>query len=263
MTPPRPVAIIHAPRWRRTTSPLDPMPDFPMPSRRLAIALVVLAASATACRSSGVRMAPQATPIAGTPVRQPDVERTALAARLATHARATESPIGLLAAAQMLIESGASSLTLPAQLTDSAGKESPAAAGRAITAEALIAQAEALGRENANVTALAAQLRQRAAAGARGAVGGARLGEYTVPAGAWHTFTIDFKAHEPAEVRVAGASGAAFECLVRNAGGREVARDRRGNDGCEMTWFPLEQGSFRILVHNRGALPATYLFTTN
>lgn len=232
-------------------------------ARRATPALLLAgAALATGCASGGMREAPRSAPVEGTPVTNTAVERTALAASLAAEARATNSPIGLLAAAQLLIESGASKLELS---PESSGATAGAAApGGAITAEQLIAAAESMGRDNPNVVALAGQLRQRAAAGARGAVGGARVGMYTLPGGATHTFVIPFKAHEPAAVRVTGSEQLELECTVVSSTDREVARDRRGLSRCEMTWFPLEEGTFRIRVKNLNPTgEGTYTFTTN
>lgn len=215
-------------------------------------------ALASGCAGGGLREAPKVTPVdSGTPVRNEAVDRTALAAQLATQARTANSPIGLLAAAQLLIESGASTLTLtPSGATG--------ASGGAITAENLIAAAEQAGRDNPNVVALAAQLRQRAAAGARGAVGGARVGSYEIAGGATHTFSIAFKAHEPAQVRVHGRGTTELDCAVIGPDGREVARDRRVGDQCDVIWFPLAEGTFRIEVKNLD--PGTgnaYVLATN
>jgi hypothetical protein len=236
-----------------------------LPSTLRRASLVLAALSLAACASGGIPDKTATRPGGagtGSAGGSRNADQIALAADLASHGYRTNSPLSLVAAAQILIDNPPAAFTAtPAEGAAATG--SKPGTPIQLDAQRLLTAAQNMARDNTNISALVSQLQQRASAGARGAIGGAKAGRYSVPAGATHTFTIDFYGNEVASVRIRGDGDTDLDCFVYNSSGQLVAVDNDGTDYCILDWYPRWAGSYRIVVRNLGSVYNVYQIITN
>src|SRR5688500_1679239 len=118
----------------------------------------------------------------------------------------------------------------PPALSGKQGTTMPAVTAKSGTAvrfvpQAMIAAARSMAGDNANVSALATQLQNRLAAGAKGAVGGPRSTVDRVLSNTTDIWEISFRGGERGSIRVDGDGDTDLDCYVYNSAGTLVAYD--------------------------------------
>lgn len=224
--------------------------------------LVLTALSLAACASA--RIPEKTSPTAGGGSGSPNqpTDQIALAASLAAHGYRTNSPLSLMAAAQILMENppGVFTATPDETVTPPATKPGPRVQ---LDPQRLLAAAQNLARDNSNITAVVSQLQERANAGSRGARGGAQAGSGIVVAGGTNTYHIEFYGKETASVRIRGDGDTDLDCYVYNSSGTLVALDNDRTDFCVLDWYPQYTGPYRIVIRNLGSVYNAYQIVTN
>lgn len=190
------------------------------------------------------------------------VDVVALAANLADHGYSTNSPLSLLTAAELLIQAS------PTALTGKQGATMPAVtakSGTAVTFEprALIAAARSMSGDNTSVAALATQLQNRLAGGAKGAVGGPRSTTDRVLSNTTDVWEINFRGGERGSIRVDGDGDTDLDCYVYNSAGTLVAYDNDLTDYCVLDWYQASTGTVRLEIRNLGDVYNEYILSTN
>lgn len=186
----------------------------------------------------------------------------ALAADLASHGYRANSPLSLLTAAELLMQAS------PSALTGKRGTPMPAVAaksGAAVTFEpgAMIAAARSMAGGSASVTALASQLQNRLAGGAKGAVGGPRSTTDRVLSNSTDVWEIAFRGGERGSIRVDGDGDTDLDCYVYNSAGTLVAYDNDLTDYCILDWYQASTANIRLEIRNLGDVYNQYILSTN
>lgn len=190
------------------------------------------------------------------------VDVVALAADLASHGYSANSPLSLLTAAELLLQAS------PSPLSGKQGARMPSVAAKAGTpvrfdAGAMIASALAMAGGNANVAALASQLQNRLAAGAKGAVGGPRSTTDRVLSNTTDVWEIAFRGGELGSIRVDGDGDTDLDCYVYNSAGTLLAYDNDLTDYCILDWYQSSAGNIRLEIKNLGDVYNEYILSTN
>jgi hypothetical protein len=193
------------------------------------------------------------------------LEAISLAAQLAASGQQRQSPLALLAAAELLTHVQPRPLGDAAQMAGADATEpTKASSPPALEALALVAAAEAMGRGDPRVAEMATRIRQLASERPRGSTSGARGPlVHSVPRASRHTWRITFNAQQSAMVRVRGDGDTDLDCYVYSSSGRLVALDDDYTDYCALNWVPRQQEQFRIVIINRGNVYNRYAFWTN
>lgn len=190
------------------------------------------------------------------------VDAVALAADLANHGYATNSPLSLLTAAELLLQASPTAL---------AGKQGPSMpqvatkSGPVVTFEpgAMIAAARAMAGDNATVTGLATQLQNRLASGSKGAAGGPQSTTDRVLSNSTDTWTLRFRGGERGSIRVDGDGDTDLDCYVYSSAGTLLAYDNDMTDYCVLDWYQSSTGSVRLEIRNLGSVYNQYILSTN
>lgn len=246
-------------------------------SRKNVLYGIVLLAAAAACVPPGVgtvvggacaacavfdakAVVPAAAKAAAASTRPVDV--VALAADLASHGYSTNSPLSLLTAAELLMQAS------PSALSGKQGTRMPSVAAKSGTTVrfepgAMISSAIAMGGGNAGVSALASQLQNRLATGAKGAVGGPRSTVDRVLSNSTDIWEISFRGRELGSIRVDGDGDTDLDCYVYNSAGTLVAYDNDLTDYCVLDWYQSSTGTVRLEIRNLGDVYNEYILSTN
>lgn len=165
-----------------------------------------------------------------------------LSARVHAAGVAAGDPLILITAAQLRKEAG-----LPPDLP--------------LSAEAILAEAEALAAGDPALMALIGDLR---AEKSKGVASGPVYHLAALPAGEAETRApMPFRGGEYAEVYVEAAPGADLNLTVLDAAGHVVCTDSDQSHIAYCGWTPAEDGAFVLKIENAGALPADYALMTN
>lgn len=190
------------------------------------------------------------------------VDAVALAADLASYGYRANSPLSLLTAAELLMQ------TSPSALSGKQGVSNPSVAaksGAAIRFDpgAMIASAMSMSGGDAHVSAMASQLQNRLASGPKGAVGGPRSTTDRVLANATDTWEINFRGGERGSIRVDGDGDTDLDCYVYNSSGTLIAYDNDLTDYCVLNWHQAYAGGIRLEIKNLGGVYNQYILSTN
>ncbi len=202
-----------------------------------------------------------------TAVDQPaSPEMTALqtAASLAKYGYATYSPTALVEAARIFG-------TTPVQAFEAEkttnGKASADEKEVKVSFDPtqLLADAKEYAGKDKTVLALITKVEKelKSAGSTRGAVGGAKYGEYKVYGKSHDDFTVKFWAGELAEVIVVGDGDNDLDLYIYDESGNLIASDTDYTDQCVCRWVPSWTGSFTIRIVNRGVVYSYYAIATN
>ena len=160
------------------------------------------------------------------------------------HAAGVEAgdPLILLTAAQLRKEAG-----LPPDLP--------------LSADAILAEAEALAAGDPALMALIGDIR---ASGMKGVASGPIHHLAALPAGMAETRApMPFRGGEYAEAYVEAAPGADLNLTVLDAGGHVVCTDTDRSHIAYCGWTPATDGDFVLKIENAGSAPADYALMTN
>lgn len=199
-------------------------------------------------------------------VRQ--VEEVVLAQELATLGRAKQYPLTLAAAAQILQNNPIRRLVrsrrqdgLPVRVSGADNKRRSARPD--LDPPGILREARVMARGDATTLAVLRQIERRRPPRTRGAVGGPRVLEDTVAAGASHEHEIFFAGRQPAIVVVVGDGDTQLGCSAHDDSGMLLAADSTGGRRCVLKWLPTRTASVRVLISNPGRVWNSYLLTTN
>lgn len=190
------------------------------------------------------------------------VDVVALAADLASHGYSTNSPLSLLTAAELLMQAS------PSALSGKRGTRMPNVVAKSGTpvrfdASAMISSALSMAGGNANVSAIANQLQNRLASGAKGAVGGPRSTVDRVLSNTTDIWEIGFRGGERGSIRVDGDGDTDLDCYVYNSAGTLLAYDNDLTDYCILDWYQSSTGNIRLEIKNLGDVYNEYILSTN
>lgn len=190
------------------------------------------------------------------------VDAVALAADLASYGYRTNSALSLLTAAELLMQAS------PSPLSGKRGPSNPTVAAKsgvrvAFEPAAMISSAQAMSSGNANVSALASQLQNRLATGAKGAVGGPRSTTDRVLSNSTDVWEINFRGGERGSIRVDGDGDTDLDCYAYNSAGTLIAYDNDLTDYCVLDWYQSSSGAVRLEIKNLGSVYNQYILSTN
>ena len=196
-------------------------------------------------------MALQAKPAGLTPVRQ-----LALAMETADYARAAKDPLALIVAASLRkgVATRAAGLAPDGETTADTSADPYAA-------DALLAEAVALSKNDPVVAGFAEDARAAAAKGRSDGVAVSR--SVARPGGTDWYRRIRYDAGKYAEAAVELLGGGAIDLFVYDSAGNVVCRDVRQPKKGYCGWTPKPGETFDIKVENRQPAPARYVLSTN
>lgn len=223
-----------------------------------------LAPAGAGCAICDVLGGKSAAPSARASASSQAVDAVALAASLSDHGYRTSSPLALLSAAELVLDTPPSALSVPREQSGGAAPAPSAKTRRQVTLDAgqLIAAARTMASNNSTVIALANQLQQRAS-GPKGAARGPQFAHSEVLAGSRDIYRIQFRGGERASVRIDGDGDTDLDCYVYNSSGALVAADVDFTDICFLDWWPSSTSTHRIEIVNLGSVYNVYTLVTN
>jgi hypothetical protein len=243
----------------------------PRALRHLAVALiaVLVAAVANPLVAEEAKKGPDARetakPKAPADSNAEAIERLALAYSLVDYGRKNKSPEALLTAARILNETPTGDLEAKPETEKDkdagAAEEKKTDKAASLEPADLIKEAKALAADNPHIAALAD--RALTAPRTRGAVGGPRIGIYSVDAYSTHIFTVDFRGGELASVALSGDGDTDLDLYVYDEYGNLMDYDDDYTDDCIAIWAPSRTAPFTIRVRNRGPVYNIYTIATN
>ncbi len=199
----------------------------------------------------------------------PEVAAIRVANDLAKHGYATESPLALIEAADILATTPTRAFGDSTKIDE--GVKNPDAAAKEATQEIkpeqLLADARKL-TDDATILALIDQVEAKIQAeeenkATRGNYYGPKYGYYRVYANSYMTFDEAFTASQLAEVVVSGDRTTDLDLYVYDENGNLIASDTDYSDQCYVSFRPRWSGWFRIKVLNRGSVYNDYSIATN
>jgi hypothetical protein len=192
----------------------------------------------------------------------PDIEYMTLAKQLAQYGYEKEQALPLVNAAQILIDLSASALKVENTKRGEGEGGSKESADVTLDVQKLLTDAEALAKNDKNLTGLIKSLREQTAA-SRGRVGGPGYVIDKVQAGQANIHEVNFVGDEAAEVAVVGDGSTDLDLYVMDENGNLIVMDEGATDECYVLWKPNWTGVFYITVVNRGNVWNQYALVTN
>jgi hypothetical protein len=185
----------------------------------------------------------------------------ALANQLAAYGDANKDPLALVAAAKILKQIGeprALQGEPKSEGSGSGGKENPASDGN--SAADLLARAEALAGQNADLRELIADVR---ATGSRGAADGAGCYDPEVVRAGYHdNWDITFTPGSN-YVQIAGDGDTDLDLEIYSGDGRLICESVSYSDRESCQWYQRGTGRIRAVVTNLGGVWNEYRLCTN
>lgn len=226
----------------------------------LAVTALSLAALSTAARAqdtSGTN-ATEATGDAG------PVSRIAMAQDLYDYGMEQRDALSVLAAANILAAIDTRDVEREKETRDAENAAAVEDEGEGVdtpvSAEQMLADAEALAGDDAALQSLIADAR---AAGNRGRVAGPSRTLSRLPAGKVDIWVIPFDGGRFAEIAIVGDGDANLDALVTDENGNTICIDRSWSDKLYCSFTPAWTGNFVITVANNGRLRNSYYLLTN
>ena len=213
--------------------------------------MLAAALAANARAQDGAADAP-AKPAGLTPVRQ-----LALAMETADYGRTAKDPLALIVAAGL--RRGVA--TRPAGLGPEGGDVTADTSADPYAADALLAEAMALSKNDPVVAGFAEEVRAAAAKGRSDGIAVSR--SVAKPGGTDWYRRIRYDAGKYAEAAVELLGGGAIDLFVYDSAGNVVCRDVRQPKKGYCGWTPKPGETFDIKVENRQPAPARYVLSTN
>ena len=208
-----------------------------VPMRRLLLASALVAVALPALAEPG------------TPVQLAE-----LSARLFATGLAQGDPLLVLTAARIRKE-------IAPELIDRAAISETTGEGAPLTWELMLASAETLAGDDADLLGLIADARDEAT---KGVASGPVYNIGTLAYGGADTYPpIEFRAGEYAEVYVEAKDATDLNLTVLDAQGRLVCSDTDMSSIAYCGWTPAEAGSFTLKIDNKGPVSASYALMTN
>ncbi|MDJ0714503.1 MAG: hypothetical protein QNJ54_09810 [Prochloraceae cyanobacterium] len=201
--------------------------------------------------------------------RSRGLENLVLVPKLVAFGRKHNSPLALVTAAQILLETPLEQLEVekteeeplpgdpPHQTQVTKRKESI----QIYDPKVLLAEARTMAGEDRNILGAISQLEKRGAT--RGAIPPYQY--YVGPVSAYSslTFSIVFERNQVAYVYVIGDGDTDLDCFVYDLNGNLITSDTSFADVCELAWIPYRTVEFDIVIKNYGSVYNEFVLTTN
>lgn len=196
----------------------------------------------------------------GTEVTKPSesslaIGTVATATALARYGDANRDALALIQASKMLKAVGATEAAQ--KRTSGKGGDKPAKADP-YTADAVLARAKELAKDNPALSKLADDV---AVAGARGVVNGAKHGTSVVSSNDTDSYRIRYEGDAPAAVFVSGDGDSDLDLFVYDENDNLICSDTDATDDMLCRWNPRWTGSFTIRIKNLGVANRYRLWT--
>ncbi len=182
------------------------------------------------------------------------VQLAELSARLYATGIAQDDPILILSAARIRKE-------IAPEVTDRAAIGGMAGDGAPLTWEEMLASAETLAGDDADLLGLISDVRDETT---KGVATGPVYNIGTLADGGADTYPpIEFRAGEYAEVYVEAKDATDLNLTILDAEGRLVCSDTDISYIAYCGWTPAEAGTFTLKIDNKGPISASYALMTN
>jgi len=242
--------------------------QFPVPALVLAIALSCIFGTALAQDKAQTNIKPGEAQASSTSTA---VENIGLARQLAAYGQEQESPLALLAAAQIQLENPSMVITREKEEMAFEGEQAAgegtksAAVAPGLEPSELVAEAERMAGGDREVLALCRELsgRMEVDEGTKGRVGGAANHRDQVSSRSKDIYQISFRGGELASVFIMGDGDTDLDLFIYDENGNLIGSDVDATDVCLVQWTPRWTGMFRVEIHNLGNVYNVYVLTTN
>jgi hypothetical protein len=192
----------------------------------------------------------------------PEIEYMTLARQMVQYGYEKEQALPLISAAQILIDLSAGALKVENTKRGEGEGGSKESVDISLDVQNLLTDAEALSKNDKNLTGLIKSLREQTAA-SRGRVGGPGYVIDKVEAGQANIHEVSFTGGEAAEVAVVGDGSTDLDLYIMDENGNLIVMDEAPTDNCYVLWKPTWTGIFYITVLNRGNVWNQYALVTN
>jgi hypothetical protein len=185
-----------------------------------------------------------------------------IAGQLAEYGRRTNNPMAMIAAAQIMKNTPVQDKKQE-KTAEGTGEETGKKSGVLETADKLLADAQALAKQQGNDAVASLAEKESKITAQRDAVGGPVRHVDRVRAGYTDSYTVTFKGGEEAIVAVIGDGDCDLDLYVYDENGNLVGKDTDGTDRCLVRWTPRWTGKFHIKIENICIVYADYILATN
>jgi hypothetical protein len=211
----------------------------------------------------GVSLAAQSDdkPVSSQPL-SPGLSAIQTANNLANYGYSNYSASALIGAAEIFVSTQTQDLGVSPTTEGPQAAEGTKTARPEFTPARLIADARSYAAGDAAMLAWAARV-EGSINTTRGAVGGAKQGNFAVNARSTDQFTISFTAGRLAEIAISGDGDTDLDLYVYDSGNNLIAYNEDYSDRCYVSWVPRWTGSYTVKVVNRGSVYNRYVIATN
>jgi hypothetical protein len=185
-----------------------------------------------------------------------------LAVDLATYGYTTKSALSLIESARILIANPVQALTVAKSEPSKGSDGSKTDKFPSFTADQLLKDAKTYANGDKTILELIAKMELQASKN-RGRVYGPAYAERRVYGNSSYTDFILFKGQEFAEVALIGDGDTDLDLYVYDENGNFIGSDTDYSDRCYVSFTPKWQGSFKIVVKNRGNIYNDYVLVSN
>jgi hypothetical protein len=192
----------------------------------------------------------------------PEIEYMTLAKQLVQYGYDKQQALPLVNAAQILIDLSAGALKVESTKRGEGKGGTKEEADVTLDVQKLLTDAEALAKNDKNITGLIKSLREQTAA-SRGRVGGPGYVIDKVQASQANIHEVNFTGGEAAEVAVVGDGSTDLDLYIMDENGNLITMDESAGDECYVLWKPNWTGVFYVTVLNRGSVWNQYALVTN
>lgn len=190
----------------------------------------------------------------------PTMQTVILAGQLAKYGYENNSASALIQAAELYLSAGLTEFA-PIAIEQGKGETTTKEEYISHNPKQILADAKILADGDPALIALIDKTEKTKSS--RGAVGGAKYGEYKVASRSTDSFTIKFWANERATIIVSGDGDTDLDLYVYDERGNLIASDEDYSDDCVVNFVPKWTGQFIIKVVNRGNVYNRYAIGTN
>jgi len=192
----------------------------------------------------------------------PEIEYMTLAKLLVQYGYEKQQALPLVNAAQILIDLSAGALKVESTKRGEGTGGNKEEADVTLDVQKLLTDAEAMAKNDKNMTGIIKSLREQTAA-SRGRVGGPGYVIDKVQAGQANIHEVSFVGDEAAEVAVVGDGSTDLDLYIMDENGNLIVMDESVGDECYVLWKPNWTGVFYVTVLNRGNVWNQYALVTN
>jgi hypothetical protein len=193
----------------------------------------------------------------------PEISALRLATDLVKYGYSQQSALPLIDAMQIIGETPTQALDVEVKAQDAVSQTDQKKGTVTLDLAKIAVDAKQFADGDETLLKLIAQVEGDASGAHRGAVNGPRKGYYSVSAGCYNDFDVNFVKGKLAEVLVSGDGDTDLDLYVYDSNGNLIDKDADYTDDCYVCWVPAWTGRFTIRVVNRGGVYNSYVIVTN